>query len=380
MKSLWMLACVVGSFAACSSTPPAPPTLVALDDMRSPPHSCAYVCPSDGTCPEITKPYTCPALSPWNAIEHDDPCPTWDGTSYPKPTQGQCTANAPSGDAIAYAGPGSGHIVLADGRWLAPSGADSVFDDLPGGLASGLTLVPSTSLALTVDTGYDDHVVRLVDVSPCRQRNRSDAREACSSLAPETLNSDIAFVPPGSRLRRDGRRRRAGAHARHREKPLTRDDASNLPLPQATDGNGNPVNWYASGVAASPDGTKLVVSSVNTKTLLVFDVAAPDLQQLLGHRRSSASKRRSACGSIRTTRRARTSTCRSGKTTRRSKSTSRTRRRRRSPQSFATEKDPEGIAFLDARFFVVGNDLGDSLTIVDRTSGTTTQRRRPTRA
>ncbi len=39
--------------------------------------------------------------------------------------------------------------------------------------------------------------------------------------------------------------------------------------------------------------------------------------------------------------------------------------------TFATQKDPQSIAFLDARFFVVGNDLGDSFTIVDRVAGTT---------
>ena len=137
--------------------------------MKSPPHSCAYVCPSDGTSPEISTPYTCAALSPWDALEHDDPCPNWD-SKYPAVTQGQCTASDPSGDAAAYAGTANGRIVLADGRFLVPSGADSVFTDLPGGLTSGMALVASTTLALTVDTGYDDHVVRLIDRRASRER------------------------------------------------------------------------------------------------------------------------------------------------------------------------------------------------------------------
>jgi DNA-binding beta-propeller fold protein YncE len=40
--------------------------------------------------------------------------------------------------------------------------------------------------------------------------------------------------------------------------------------------------------------------------------------------------------------------------------------------AFMVEKDPQGLAFLDARWAVVGNDLGDSLSILDRTSGTVT--------
>src|SRR6185437_13694447 len=41
-------------------------------------------------------------------------------------------------------------------------------------------------------------------------------------------------------------------------------------------------------------------------------------------------------------------------------------------RSFSVDKDPQGMAFLDARWAVVGNDLGDSLSLIDRTSGTVT--------
>jgi len=40
--------------------------------------------------------------------------------------------------------------------------------------------------------------------------------------------------------------------------------------------------------------------------------------------------------------------------------------------SYATGKDPEGMAFLDSRWMVVADDLGDSLSIVDRMAGTVT--------
>ena len=39
---------------------------------------------------------------------------------------------------------------------------------------------------------------------------------------------------------------------------------------------------------------------------------------------------------------------------------------------FATEKNPQGLAFLDARWMVVANALGDSLTVVDRAQSTAT--------
>ena len=51
-----------------------------------------------------------------------------------------------------------------------------------------------------------------------------------------------------------------------------------------------------------------------------------------------------------------------------------TRRERRPPRrpsatTYATDADPEGLAFLDARWMVVANDLGDTLSIVDRALG-----------
>src|SRR5678816_3678249 len=108
-RALVLVPCLV---AACGSEPP---TLVGLDVMRAPDHSCAYTCPPS-TCAEQTTPYACPALGAWDTLEHDDPCPKWD-SKYPTVTQGQCTVSDATGDAIAYAGTVNGHVVLADGRW-----------------------------------------------------------------------------------------------------------------------------------------------------------------------------------------------------------------------------------------------------------------------
>ena len=41
-------------------------------------------------------------------------------------------------------------------------------------------------------------------------------------------------------------------------------------------------------------------------------------------------------------------------------------------RTFATEKNPQAIAFLDATWLVVANDLGETLSLVDRASGKVT--------
>ncbi len=348
--------------AACGSSPPP----IDLDALRVPPKSCAYMCPNS-ECAEQTTPYQCDALAPWDVLPHDDPCPAWDA-KYPNATPGQCTASDPTSDAIVYAGSdGKGHIVLADGRWIAPSGGDAVFGDLPGGLTSGMILVPSTTFALTVDTGYDDHVVRLVDLSLIGTSDPTLAK--VQFAAPETLNSGLAFIAPDLVYIATDDGVVQALTLDTAGKTLVRDDSRNLPLPPAKDGNGNTVTWYASAVAASPDGSKLLVSSVNTTSLLVYDVASKQLtgQVNLGkyeaygvwidptdttgtHGYVSLWQDHTVVDVDVTDPAAPTVA-----------------------RTFDTDKDPQSIAFLDARYFVVGNDLGDSITIVDRTTGTTTK-------
>jgi len=359
-----------GVVAACGSSPPTPDAgpAVSLDDMRSPDKSCAYTCPPPaGGCPEATSPYVCPALGPWDTLEHDDPCPAWEDGQYPAVTQGQCTASAPTGDAAAYAGPASGHTVLADGRWIAPSGADWVFSDLPGGLTSGLWLVPATTFALTVDTGYDDHVVRLVDVSQIGSGNDPTLAKV-QFAAPETLNSGLAYVAPDLVYVATDDGVVQALTIDTAQKTLVRDDTRNLALPPAKDGNGNAVTWYASGLAVSPDGTKLVVSSVNTTSLLVYDVGTKQLAGTVDLGKYEAygvwfDPNDPTGAHAYVTMWQDHSVVEVDVTNAASPSISRT---------FDTQKDPQSIAFLDARFLVVGNDLGDSFTIVDRVSNTTT--------
>src|SRR5215472_13565553 len=176
------------------AAPACPPT---ADGGAGVPISCAYDCVHLAACAEKTRPYACPNLGNWACIPHDTACPSWDGT-YPQPTKGQCTASAPTGDSAKYAGPDPDHPgvrVLPDGRRISPAGSEWIFDDEPGGLTSAILAVPGTSFVLTVDTGMDDHVVRLVDVT----KIAGGSSPVVSSVlfpAPATLNSGIAFRPP----------------------------------------------------------------------------------------------------------------------------------------------------------------------------------------
>ncbi|HSQ64500.1 MAG TPA: hypothetical protein VLM85_14850, partial [Polyangiaceae bacterium] len=218
--------------AACGSTPA---VTIDLDSLRSPPKSCAYQCPNSA-CSEATTPYACDAMLPWAQIPHDDPCPAWDA-KYPAVTPGQCTVTDPSGDAAAYAGTdAAGHVVLADGHWLKPAGADWVFADLTGGLTSGLLMVPGTTLALTVDTGEGDHVVRLVDVSLVGSGDPTLAR--VQFAAPRTLNSGIAYVAPDLVYVATDDGMVQALKLDVANKTLVQDDSRNLALPMIVDGTG----------------------------------------------------------------------------------------------------------------------------------------------
>ncbi|HSQ65557.1 MAG TPA: hypothetical protein VLM85_20195, partial [Polyangiaceae bacterium] len=157
-------------------------------------------------------------------------------------------------------------------------------------------------------------------------------------------------------------------------KTLVQDDSRNLALPMIVDGTGATVNWYASGVAASPDGKKLVVSSVNTSSLFVFDTdpASPTFKQQLGQVDLGKKETFGVHFDPNDTTGSRVyvvlwqdyATLEVDVSNPAAPAVAR---------SFSVEKDPEGLAFLDSRWMVVSNDLGDSMTLVDRTSGTTTK-------
>jgi hypothetical protein len=279
---------------------------------------------------------------------------------------GQCTASAPTGDALKRGGPDPDDptaFVLPDARRVHPAGTEWILGDAPGGLTSQVLDVPGTPYAVTVDTGNGDHIVRAIDTT-LLAAGTNPVVSAVHFVVPETLNWGMTLA--GTRVfvtSNDG-----VIHAIDLDTEtgaLTRNDAASLTLPPGPSGN-----LYVSGVAASPDGTKLVVSSVATGDVLVYSIAAgATYGTLLGRTGAGAPESfgvwfdphdlsgttayvslwaSKAVVAIDLT----DPTAPAVKTT------------------YATDKDPEGIAFLDGRFMLVADSNGDSVSIVDRVAGT----------
>jgi DNA-binding beta-propeller fold protein YncE len=327
--------------------------------------SCAYECATLPSCSENTTPFVCPTVGPWANIPHASLCPAWDGT-YPVPVTGQCTATTPTGDALKEAGPDPDDptkVVLPDGRRLQPAGVEWILGDAPGGLTSQVLDVPGTPYVVTVDTGNGDHIVRTIDTTLLAAGMSPVASEVHFAV-PETLNWGMTLA--GTRVfvtSADG-----AIHAIDLDPAtgaLTRNDAAAIALPMGPNGD-----LYVSGVAASPDGTKLVVSGVATAGVLVFSIAADATYgMMLGQVSAGAEESFGAWFDPHDS---------SGKTAYVSlwankavvaidltDPTAPAVKAR-----YATDKNPEGIAFLDARFMVVADANGDSISIVDRVAGT----------
>ena len=332
-----------------------------------PPLSCAYECATLDTCVEQTKPYACPTVAPWSTLPHESACPAWDGT-YPKPVAGKCAASAPSGEAVKRAGVDPADpaaFILPDGRRLHPAGHEWILTDVSGGLTSQVVDVPGTPFALTVETGFGNHAVRAVDVTKLAA-GVDPVVSKVIFVAPETLNAGLALA--GKRAfvaSHDG-----AVHAIDLDPAtgaLTRNDGASVMLPQGPKGN-----LYASGVAVSPDGTKLVVSTVDTASLYVFSIAgdatygaqlgsvglsgyetfgvyfdphdptgATVYVSLWADKKVQAIDLSIPAAPV-------------------------------VKATYATDKNPQGIAFLDARYLVVADANGDSVSIVDRVTSTVT--------
>lgn len=365
LAALAQVAC--GSDDERPSTTGGPPGDV--DSYLFAPESCAYVCPS-ADCKENTQPYVCPALGAWAAIPHAAECPSWDG-SYPAPVAGQCKATEPGGDALKRPGidaANPGTRILPDGRATRPAGAEWLFkeNDILGGTTSGLAAVPGTSFVLTVDTGGQDHAVRAVDTSKIGAGDPVTA--AVKFPPPSYLNSSIAVVDTTRAYVATDYGVVQALSFDSATGALARDDASSLALPPSGD-----EPFYVAAVAASPDGKRLVVGAVEEEVALVYDIdpASPTYKAMLGQVDlgdrevfAVAFDPNDPAGA-----RAYATLWRARKvveidlTKPSAPAVSR---------AFDTDKNPQGIAFLDARWMVVANDFGETISLVDRVGGTVT--------
>ncbi|MBK8255268.1 MAG: hypothetical protein IPK82_21735 [Polyangiaceae bacterium] len=161
------------------------------------PKSCAFECPDPAGCSEKSAPYQCAAMGEWSAIGHVDTCAEWDGT-YPSAVTGQCEATAPTAAALLRPGVDQQDptaYLLPDGRRSKPAGAVWAFDepDLLGGNTSGIAAVPGTPFVITVDTGPDDHALRVVDTTKIGS-GINPVVSLVEQKPPNGLNSGIAIV------------------------------------------------------------------------------------------------------------------------------------------------------------------------------------------
>jgi hypothetical protein len=339
------------------------------------PSSCAYDCPNAG-CSEQTTPYICPALGAWPAIPHLMACPAWDGT-YPAAAQGKCTASAPTGAALARTGAiaaSPGVRVLPDGRPIKPAGSEWAFDETAesGGETSAVAAVPGTSFVVAVDTGTDDHAVRIVDTTLVGTGN--PVKGIVVFKAPDYLGTGIAALATGRVYLATGYGVVQALDVDLAKGTLTRNDTASIQLPMFPDPTKNAmVPWYSSGVAASPDGKRLVVSSVTSSVVYVHDIDPASstygmaLGQVdLGEKETFGAwfdPHDPAGGRVYVSIWGGRKVVEIDVSTPSSPKVSRT---------YPTDKNPQGVAFLDARWMAVANDFGETISLADRTTGTVT--------
>jgi DNA-binding beta-propeller fold protein YncE len=332
------------------------------------PVSCAYDCPN-AACPEASEGYKCPALGAWSSIPHAEACGSWD-TKYPPETPGSCKATEPTGEAVKRPGldPATGSRILPDGRATKPAGAEHPFNetDIIGGTTSGIAAVPGTPFVITVDTGSEDHAVRAVDTTKV---GASDPVAGFVKFSPPSyLNSAASFAAPNRVYVATDYGVVQALTLDMATGALARDDASSLSLPPDDE-----EDFYVAGIAASPDGTRLVVSGVEDERAFVYDIdpASPTYKQKLGE--ASLGSRETfgvyfdpndPAGT-----RAYISMWKDSSVIELNVENPAAPKVAR---SFTTDRNPQGITFLDARWMAVANDYGETISLVDRISGEVT--------
>ncbi len=323
--------------------------------------SCVLSC---AACDEATKPWTCPALGAWAKLPHDcsdSACGKWDGT-YPKPVQGQCTASAATGEAAAKTDISAKPVVLPDGRRLRPAGVDILLDHdkLQGTFPASALWIPDTPYVAVSDDGYGDHALRILDTDKLAAGQYPVTGEVVFK-SPESLNYGLALAQDGTLYAASGAPdsiiRAFSVNTSNGS--VTADTSRDIPVE-----NSAPGDVFPSGIAISPDGTKLAVAQVQQRALLLYSLetasygkqlAVVDLgnagRELLDARFDPQS---SDVVYV---------TAWNGKTL---FEVDVTNLSAPSVRAIPTGKQPEQIAFIPPSFLVVANSLSDTLSVVDR--------------
>jgi sugar lactone lactonase YvrE len=380
MRVRWLGLSSLAIVAACGSSSGAPssPSAQVLGnpqdfvDTIKENASCILNC--DPKCNEAKLPWTCPALLPWIGIPHDPKaCGSFNGDSYPTPVKGKCIATGATGQAAEKTNAMGTPPVLPDGRRVEPAGNEWVFDDFQGGFPDAMVLDPTAKWLFVVDTGYTTQSVRAV--STATLRTTPGTNPVVSSVhydPPAALNWGVAYVPSTSVLYVSSGTdpqmmpvSQIDAYDFDATKgTLTADTAKRISLPTGT---------FPQAVAASPDGSTLLVGQVSDSHVLVYSLAQATYGKSLG----SIDLGTNDCFEIRFDPNDAT-----GKTAYATMwlggiSASETTKMRleqidltgMKATSIALGKEPEDMAFLDARTMVVATGFSDALSVVDRAAG-----------
>ncbi len=364
----WMMIGVsVTVVIACGSTPtpPAPedPEDFVLGIAKGN-AACALDC--DPTCTEATQPWTCPALAPWSQIPHDPTmCGSFDGTTYPTPVSGQCTATVPSGSAIAEAQITTFPMVLPDGRRLQPVGFEHVFE-ADGGFPAAQLWIPGTRFLAVNDNGYQTQSIRIVDTGLLKANIPGCEAARISYAPPNGVNFGLAYLPASNLLFASSDSAQASILAFDFDPAtgnITADAAKNIALP---------ANTLPSGIDISPDGkTMLVGQSLDTPIFVIsldtgtygnqlgtIDAGAKDLYAIRFDPFDATSNTAYATMWTAAQNFNDTSKMELLQINVSAKSTS----------VLTVGKSPEDIVFLDARWALIANAASDTLSILDRTA------------
>ncbi|HEY1957731.1 MAG TPA: alkaline phosphatase family protein [Polyangiaceae bacterium] len=247
----------------------------------------ALKCPEDQscvfdpscTCTEPAKPYQCPALQPWAAMTHGDACGDFDGTTFPTPATGACSASAPSASALDKTGLDptiAGRWHLPDGHFIQPAGHDQIVHgaDVASAFLVDEVLVPGTRFAVLVDAGVEDNALYTVDLDLLAQDAPALVSES-RFAAPSEVDYGIVFAAPNEIYVSGAANGLIYAFTIDMTSgALARDPSHDVDLGAASDPNA-PSRWYAGGIATTADPTKLVVApSTGESQVRLVDLAA----------------------------------------------------------------------------------------------------------
>jgi DNA-binding beta-propeller fold protein YncE len=358
---------------------PTPPeecaTLNAPEDYVTASKTCAAykscVYSATCTCTEPETPYVCPSLRPWAAMKHADACGSFDGT-FPAPVAGKCVATDPSAQAKEYGGkdstvPGRWH--LGDGHFVQPAGHEQILHGagVVSAFLSDVMLIPGTRFAVAIDGGVRDNAVYSVDLDELAL-DKPALLTTVEFARPAQVDYGLAFVAPNHVYVSGAANGAVFAFLINLTTGvLTRDSGSDLPMGKATFPNASQTEWYVGGLAATPDGKKLVVApSVGETAVRVVDLATKKYTSIdVGTSKERfgvfADPNDATGNTLWVTSYDPRVAVRIDLATNTATST------------VPTGKNPEGIAFLDATTMVVADSDDDTLRVIDTTTGTTKQ-------